>query len=514
MFRVSSEKLDAQALSAELANCSSGALVTFEGWVRDHNEGQPVESLEYQVYYALALKEGQKLLAEAQAKFDIQGVLAVHREGHLAIGDVAVWVGATAAHRGVAFDACQFVIDEIKHRLPIWKKEHYTQGEAKWVYCSDHAHSPKIKVDETAYYSRQLDLPDVGVAGQQRLKESQIVVVGAGGLGCPALTHLVTAGVGHVTIVDGDTVAVSNLHRQTLFATSDIGANKAHAAKQHLQAMNPLVEITALPGMLSVENVREIIATADVVLDCTDNLTTKYLLNDACYLAKIPFVVAAIYQWQGILHTFLPNSDSGCFRCLSEEAPASDCVGSCVDSGVIGVIPGLVGGMQAAEALRLLLGQTPVTACSSALIDLRSLSLMKFKRKKNTACLLCGLTPTITDICPETYEPAKRDETLADFEIDYESYLQRRECFKPIDIRSDMQRALSESNGDTFANSMPHINLTRLQVFRSLPDNEQYLLVCEHGISSKYLADILQAEGRKNFYSLVGGLTNVRGELT
>jgi len=380
MFRVSAKALDVHALSAELANSSSGALVTFEGWVRDHNEGQPVESLEYQVYHALALSEGQKLLAEAQAKFDIHKIVAVHREGHLAIGDIAVWVGATAAHRGVAFAACQYVIDEIKHRLPIWKKEHYVAGEPKWVYCSDHDHSdaPAVEVKESEYYCRQLELPEVGAEGQQRLKAARVVVVGAGGLGCPALTHLVTAGVGQVTIVDGDTVAVSNLHRQTLFATSDIGANKARAAGQRLQVMNPLVEITARPEMLSAENVREIIDGADVVLDCTDNLTTKYMLNDACYLAGIPFIVSAIHQWQGILHTFLPGSDNGCFRCLSEEAPASDCVGSCVDSGVIGVIPGLVGGMQAAEALRLLLGQTPVTASTSALIDLRSLSVMKF----------------------------------------------------------------------------------------------------------------------------------------
>ncbi len=523
MFSISSEPLDIRALSADIVGSSSGALVTFEGWVRDQNEGQQVDSLEYQVYHALATSEGNKLVADALKKFDIHKISAVHREGHLAIGDIAVWVGVTAAHRGAAFDACCYIIDEIKHRLPIWKKEHYTQGEAKWVYCSDHDHSKvsQENISESEYYCRQLELPDVGVTGQQKLKDAKVVVVGAGGLGCPALTYLATAGVGEIKIIDNDTVATSNLHRQSLFTSADLNKNKAQAAKERLRSMNPLIQITAVTEKVDAGNARDLIEGFDIVLDCTDNLKTKYILNDTCYLFDSTLVLAGIHQWQGILHTFLSRDskedcDAGCFRCLSQEMPPDDCVGACVDSGVIGVIPGLVGAYQALEAIRLILAESPpASATSSALIDLRSLSLLKIKRRRNPNCALCGESPGITDIWPETYEVASSSidvEIISDLEIDYEAYLSQADSFVPVDIRSALQRAGTNSATNEFVHSMEHIPQTELEKFHCLDTSKKYLLVCQHGISSKHLAATLRSTGRTNFYSLIGGLTEVAGK--
>jgi sulfur-carrier protein adenylyltransferase/sulfurtransferase len=518
MFLISSEPLEIRALSAEIVGSSSGALVTFEGWVRDENEGQQVDSLEYQVYHALATSEGNKLITEALKKFDIHKISAVHREGHLAIGDIAVWVGVTAAHRGAAFDACCYIIDEIKHRLPIWKKEHYTEGDAQWVYCSDHDHSKLAQenINESEYYCRQLDLPDVGIEGQRKLKAAKVAVVGAGGLGCPALTYLATAGVGHIKIIDSDTVTISNLHRQSLFTSKDLNKNKAQAAKERLESLNPLIHVTAIAEMVEASNSCELIEGYDIVLDCTDNLRTKYILNDTCYLNNSTLVLAGIHQWQGILHTFLPRDytgecDAGCYRCLSQEMPTDDCVGSCVDSGVIGVIPGLVGGMQALEALRLILSPSlPASATSSALIDLRDLSLMRIKRKRNPSCSLCGERPGITGIWPETYDiGASATETSADFEIDYQSFSQQRRDFEALDIRNASQRAVTSSVSEVFIREMRHIPQSAIQEFQALPADKKYLLVCQHGISSKHLAATLHAAGQTNFYSLVGGLTEV-----
>ncbi len=524
MFQISSEPLDVRALSAAIVGSSSGALVTFEGWVRDENEGQKVESLEYQVYHALATSEGKKLLAETLKKFDIHKISAVHREGHLAIGDIAVWIGVTAGHRGAAFDACCYIIDEIKNRLPIWKKEHYTTGPSSWVYCSDHEHhddhndshhQDSIKIDESEYYCRQLELPDVGIEGQQKLKEAKVVVVGAGGLGCPALTYLATAGVGEIKVIDHDTVTTSNLHRQSLFTSANLGENKAHAAKKRLLAMNPLIDVTTVSEALSAENARSLIAGYDIVLDCTDNLKTKYILNDTCYLSGAPLVLAGIHQWQGVLHTFLPKTsetreNSGCFRCLSQEMPADDCVGSCIDSGVIGVIPGLVGGLQALEALRLILtSSAPTSATHSALIDLRTLSVVKIKRKRNFACPLCGDSPGITDIWPETYEIESNSDSIAEFEIDYEDFRKQSNDFVALDVRSLTQRSATDAITDGFTKDMRHIPQTDIETFRALGDEQKYLLVCQHGISSRHLAATLQAAGQSNFYSLIGGLTKV-----
>ena len=189
-FEISGEALDIGALAASLTDRAAGALASFEGWVRDHNDGRQVDGLDYEIFEPLALAEGAAILDEAQRKFNVLGIRAVHRYGMLAIGDCAVWVGVVSAHRDEAFRACRYVIDEVKHRLPIWKKEHYRDGTAEWVNCqhpgaahADHAHGDGHSHGHVApafaeadIYARQIRLPEVGVAGQAKLKAARVLI--------------------------------------------------------------------------------------------------------------------------------------------------------------------------------------------------------------------------------------------------------------------------------------------------------------------------------------------------
>jgi len=252
--------------------------------------------------------------------------------------------------------------------------------------------------EELDRYHRQMILPQVGPEGQERLKRASVVVVGAGGLGVPVLQYLVAAGVGRVGIVEMDRVELSNLHRQVLYATEDVGKPKALAAKERLLALNPLVKIDAYPVRLTSENALEILRPYDLVVDASDNFPTRYLVNDACVLLRKPLVYGAIYQFDGqvaVFHHLTPEGEMGpCYRCLFPKPPPPGSVPSCAEAGVFGVLPAVVGSLMAAEALKVLLGIGKPLAGALLLYDALEGQFRKLSLRRNPACPVCGDHPT------------------------------------------------------------------------------------------------------------------------
>jgi molybdopterin/thiamine biosynthesis adenylyltransferase/rhodanese-related sulfurtransferase len=303
------------------------------------------------------------------------------------------------------------VIDQVKLRVPVWKKEHYVDGSSTWVNCSAHEQrtNEHSAVSEPTYYSRQTSLQEIGVRGQKKLKDSSVLIIGAGGTGCPALQYLVGAGVGRISICDFDIVDESNLHRQPLFSTLDIGEKKAEVAAEKLRANNPFVVIQSIAQKLDDLNVSRIVKGHDVVLDCTDNLEAKFCIADACREQSKILIQSSIHGFSGEILLWSPTTETTkanglksqsdyqgqCYRCLwpSKDAlqdDGRDCISSCTQSGVLGAVPGIVGTLQASETIKTILGLRSPLTHHVLLIDLLSLSISRIKARRNPACPVCA----------------------------------------------------------------------------------------------------------------------------
>src|SRR5712672_2886677 len=247
---------------------------------------------------------------------------------------------------------------------------------------------------ERERYSRHLLLPEIGAAGQEKLKESKVLVVGAGGLGSPASLYLAAAGVGTLGIVDHDRVDLSNLQRQLLFATSDVGAGKAPTAQTRLRALNPDISVVAYELELRGDNALELLRPYDLVLDGSDRLATRYLVNDACVLLGKPLVSAAIHRFEGQAMSYVPGRGP-CYRCLFPES-AEGLVPNCAEAGVLGVLPGVLGALQATEAIKLLLGLGEALVGRLLTYDALAMQWREFRFARREECAVCGTRPTIT----------------------------------------------------------------------------------------------------------------------
>ena len=254
-----------------------------------------------------------------------------------------------------------------------------------------------FSLDEVRRYSRHLLLPEVGVAGQKKLRQAKVLLVGAGGLGAPAALYLTAAGVGEIGLVDFDAVDLSNLQRQVLYSTRDVGRPKLAAAKERLEALNPGTQVTTHEVRLSSENALDILAPYDVVVDGTDNFATRYLVNDATVLLKKPSVYGSIYRFEGQVSVF-DARHGPCYRCLYPEPPPPDLVPSCAEAGVLGVLPGLVGVLQATETVKLILGQGDSLVGRLLLYDALTLKFRELKVRKNPHCVICSAHPTQTGL--------------------------------------------------------------------------------------------------------------------
>ncbi len=257
--------------------------------------------------------------------------------------------------------------------------------------------SAALTPEEMARYSRHLTLPEVGEAGQLKLKAARVLCIGAGGLGAPLTMYLAAAGVGTLGIVDFDVVEASNLHRQVIHGTNDIGRSKLDSAEESLKAINPNTKIVKFNTRLSSENALEIFKDFDVVADGTDNFPTRYLVNDACVLSGIPNVYASIFRFEGQASVFA-TEDGPCYRCLYPEPPPPGLVPSCAEGGVLGILPGLLGIIQATEVIKLILGQGEPLVGRLLLVDALAMRFRELKLHKNRDCPACGTHPTVTKL--------------------------------------------------------------------------------------------------------------------
>jgi adenylyltransferase/sulfurtransferase len=366
----------------------------------------------------------------------------------------------------------------------------------------------ELSRDEILRYSRHLVMPEVTIDGQRRLKDACVLCIGAGGLGSPLTLYLAAAGVGTLGVADFDTVDVTNLQRQILYSTADIGRPKLDAAVERLRAFNPDIRIVPHAVRVTSANAMDLIREYDIVADGTDNFATRYLVNDVCVLLGKPNVYASIFRFEGQLSVF-DAARGPCYRCLFPEPPPPGLVPSCADGGVLGVLPGIVGTLQALETIKLILGAGNSLIGRLVLFDALAFGMQEVKIAKDPACPVCGDSPSIT--APIDYEafcglrgvearPVSGDAPLESVE----NWARRRlEAGAPelLDVREPHEHAIVRIPG---ARLLPLSELpSRLH---ELDGSRRYLLSCHKGTRSRQAYELLRAAGFARVEVLDGGV--------
>jgi sulfur-carrier protein adenylyltransferase/sulfurtransferase len=348
---------------------------------------------------------------------------------------------------------------------------------------------------ELRRYSRHLLIPEVGLAGQERLAAARVLVIGAGGLGSPVLQYLAAAGVGRIGVVDDDVVDETNLQRQTIFTTHDIGSGKAMVSANHLRALNPQIAIDAIPRRFDTSNARDLVRLYDVVVDCTDRFSTRYLINDACVLEGKPDVYASIFRFDGQVSIFGVQGGP-CYRCLYPDAPPPGSVPTCAEGGVLGVLAGLVGTWQANEALKLLLGIGDPLVGRLLLIESLGARTREVRFASDPHCAVCGTKPTITDAAEHDLDDERDQGDLEPGDLDdalLEALL--------LDVREPHETALGLIDGAL------HIPASELEArLHELDSARSYVVACRVGAKSLWAVRRLRDAGFTRVRHLRGGL--------
>jgi adenylyltransferase/sulfurtransferase len=358
--------------------------------------------------------------------------------------------------------------------------------------------------DELSRYARHLSLPEVGIAGQERLKAARILVVGAGGLGSPAALYLAAAGIGTLGLVDFDFVDRSNLQRQILFGESDVGRGKLDAAVARLRETNPHLEVEAHAARVERGNVQALVDAYDLVVDGTDNFPTRYLVHDAAYFAGKPYVYGSIFRFEGQASVFHRHDLGGgpCYRCLFPEPPPPGAVPSCAEAGVIGVLPGIIGSIQANEAIKLVLGAGEPLVGRLLLFDALAMRFREVKLRRDAGCPLCGDAPTQHELVE--YSDACLPEVAGDLEIEAVELARRLESGAApalLDVRLPHELRLASLPG---AIAIPLHELPgRLN---ELPRDRPIVTVCHVGVRSLAAVELLREAGFTGPRSLAGGI--------
>ena len=359
--------------------------------------------------------------------------------------------------------------------------------------------------EERRRYSRHIMLPEIGAAGQERLKAARVLCLGAGGLGSPAALYLAAAGVGAIGLVDDDRVALSNLHRQLLHGTKDIGRPKTQSASERLHDVNPEIEVRLHVCRFESANAEEILRDYDLIVDGTDNFATRYLSNDVAVFARKPNVYGSIFRFDGQTTVFAPHLGGPCYRCLFPEPPPPGAVPSCAEAGVLGVLPGIVGTMQATEALKLILGIGEPLIGRLVHFDALKMKFREFNLKRDPDCPVCGERPTITrPIDYETFCHGAPDLTTAAPQIGVRELERRMRSGQPfvlLDVREPFEFEMARIEG---ANLIPLGELPAR--WQELDREKEIFVFCHSGVRSARAAEFLRSAGVPKVANVAGGI--------
>ena len=363
--------------------------------------------------------------------------------------------------------------------------------------------------DEIKRYSRHLIMPEVGVEGQRKLKASKVLCIGAGGLGSPVAMYLAAAGVGTLGIVDFDTVDFSNLQRQILHGTPDVGRSKLASAKDELNAINPNVKIETYETALSSQNALELFAPYDVILDGTDNFPTRYLVNDACVLLGKPNAYGSIFRFEGQASVFA-TKDGPCYRCLYPEPPPPGLVPSCAEGGVLGVLPGMIGVIQATETIKLIIGIGEPLIGRFLIYDALKMKFRELKLRKDPDCPVCGTHPTVTKlidyeqfcgVAPAAPEPVAVNNATEITSVELKQRLDRGDTLKIVDVREPNEYQINRIPGSEL---IPLGDVPKR--YDELNPDDEIVVQCKMGGRSAKAADFLRSVGFTRVLNLKGGI--------
>jgi sulfur-carrier protein adenylyltransferase/sulfurtransferase len=366
--------------------------------------------------------------------------------------------------------------------------------------------------DEVKRYSRHLIMPEVGVGGQEKLKAGSVLCIGAGGLGSPAALYLAAAGVGRIGIVDFDVVDYSNLQRQVIHGTPDVGRSKLASAKDRLQALNPHITIDTYETALSSKNALDLFRPYDVILDGTDNFPTRYLTNDACVILGKPNAYGSIFRFEGQASVFATKGGP-CYRCLYPEPPPPGLVPSCAEGGVLGVLPGVIGTIQATEAIKLITGIGEPLIGRFLIYDALRMKFRELKLKRDPDCPVCGTHPTVTELidyeqfcgvapaAPEVAVTTSTNNATETDVIELKRKIDAKEDFFLLDVREPNEFQIGRIPGSTL------IPLGEVpQRVSEIPRDKEIVVHCKMGGRSAKAAAFLRQQGYKDVKNLKGGI--------
>ncbi|HTQ51315.1 MAG TPA: molybdopterin-synthase adenylyltransferase MoeB [Candidatus Acidoferrales bacterium] len=366
----------------------------------------------------------------------------------------------------------------------------------------------ELNNDEIRRYSRHLILPEVGLTGQKKIKGASVLCIGTGGLGSPIQMYLAAAGLGKIGVVDFDTVDYSNLQRQILHTEADVGRPKTESARETIQGINPHCEVVLHNVRITSENALDLIRPYDIVVDGTDNFPTRYLTNDACVLLKKPNVYGSIFRFEGQASVFAPHLGGPCYRCLYPEPPPPGMVPSCAEGGVLGVLPGIIGCIQATEILKLAIGKGSSLVGRLLLFNALDMKFRELKLRRDPECPVCGEHPTIKElidyemfcgIAPASKENENSDEvTVQDMKRALDD---PKLGIKVIDVREPFEFEIAHIDG------VPLLPMSQLRLrFTELDPNQQYYLLCKVGARSQQAAEFLREQGFKYVKNVRDGI--------